>query len=245
MWGPEEARGSAIQRSAVQTTLTSVANALPFPEADRSLVIGIAGGSGSGKTTISSALVAEVGAREVAVLQHDSYYRHFDGLSFEERSKINYDHPDSLETELLVQHLEMLLEGHPVEKPVYDFTVHLRSSETVRVNPSPVIVVDGILVLADPQLRALLDLKVFVDTDPDLRVLRRLLRDIEERGRTMQSVIEQYLATVRPMHLQFVEPSKVYADLIIPEGYNRGAVAAVLGLVRQRLDGVGLGDGSV
>jgi uridine kinase len=215
--------------------LTGVENALPFPESDRSLVIGIAGGSGSGKTTISSAVVAEVGERQVAVLEHDSYYRHLEGLTFEERSKINYDHPDSLETELLVQHLETLLDGHAVERPVYDFTQHLRSSETVRIEPSPVIVVDGILVLADPQLRALLDLKVFVDTDADLRVLRRLQRDIEERGRTMGSVIRQYLATVRPMHLQFVEPSKVYADLIIPEGYNRGAVAAVLGLVRQRL----------
>ena len=217
--------------------MAAVESAFPFPEANKPLVIGIAGGSGSGKTTIASAVVADVGVGEVAVLEHDSYYRHFEGLSFEERSRINYDHPGSLETELLVRHLEMLLDGHSVEKPVYDFTTHLRSSETVTVEPAPVIVVDGILVLADSQLRALLDLKVFVDTDPDLRVLRRLQRDIEERGRTMRSVIEQYLATVRPMHLQFVEPSKVHADLIIPEGYNRGAVAAVLGLVRQRLDG--------
>ena len=217
------------------TTLANVESALPFPESDRPLVIGIAGGSGSGKTTIASAVVAEVGADQVAVLEHDSYYRNLEGLTLEERSKINYDHPDSLETELLVLHIESLLEGRPVEKPVYDFAQHLRSPDTVQIEPSPVIVVDGILVLADPQLRALLDLKVFVDTDADLRVLRRLQRDIEERGRTMESVIRQYLATVRPMHLQFVEPSKVYADLIIPEGYNRGAVAAVLGLVRQRL----------
>lgn len=210
-------------------------SALPFPESDRPLVIGIAGGSGSGKTTIASAVVTEVGSDQVAVLEHDSYYRNLEGLTLEERSRINYDHPDSLETELLVLHIEALLEGRQVERPVYDFAQHLRSSDTVRIEPSPVIVVDGILVLADPQLRALLDLKVFVDTDADLRVLRRLQRDIEERGRTMESVIRQYLATVRPMHLQFVEPSKVYADLIIPEGYNRGAVAAVLGLVRQRL----------
>lgn len=204
---------------------------------ERPLVIGIAGGSGSGKTTISSAVVAEVGAREVAVIEHDSYYRHFDGLTLAERARINYDHPDSLETELLVQHVETLLEGRSIERPVYDFTQHLRSTATVRIEPSPVIIVDGILVLADPQLRALFDLKVFVDTDADLRILRRLQRDTTERGRTMDSVIQQYLATVRPMHLRFVEPSKVYADLIIPEGYNRGAVAAVLGLVRQRLNG--------
>jgi len=214
------------------TTLARVESAL----SERPLVIGIAGGSGSGKTTISSAVVAEVGA-QVAVLEHDSYYRHFDGLTFEERSRINYDHPDSLETELLVHHLEMLLDGRSIERPVYDFTRHLRSAETVRIDPSPVIIIDGILVLADPQLRALLDLKVFVDTDADVRVLRRLQRDTTERGRTMDSVIQQYLATVRPMHLRFVEPSKVYADLIIPEGYNKGAVAAVLGLVRQRLNG--------
>ena len=215
------------------TTLAHVESALP----ERPLVIGIAGGSGSGKTTISSAVVAEVGGGQVAVLEHDSYYRHLDGLTFEERSKINYDHPDSLETELLVQHLEMLLDGKSIDRPVYDFTQHLRSPETIRIDPSPVIIIDGILVLADPQLRALLDLKVFVDTDADLRVLRRLQRDTTERGRTMDSVIQQYLATVRPMHLRFVEPSKLYADLIIPEGYNKGAVAAVLGLVRQRLDG--------
>jgi uridine kinase len=217
------------------TTLASVS-----ATHDRPLVIGIAGGSGSGKTTISSAVVAEVGNHQVTVLEHDSYYRHLDGLTFEERSKINYDHPDSLETELLVRHLEMLVDGQSIDRPVYDFTQHLRAVETVRIDPGPVIIVDGILVLADPQLRALLDLKVFVDTDPDLRVLRRLQRDIAERGRTMDSVIRQYLETVRPMHLQFVEPSKVYADLIIPEGYNRGAVAAVLGLVRQRLEGAGL-----
>jgi uridine kinase len=204
---------------------------------ERPLVIGIAGGSGSGKTTISSAVVAEVGVREVAVIEHDSYYRNLEGLTLQERAKINYDHPDSLETELLVQHLETLLDGRSIERPVYDFTQHIRSSETTTIEPSPVVIVDGILVLADPQLRALFDLKVFVDTDADLRILRRLQRDITERGRTMESVIQQYLTTVRPMHLRFVEPSKVYADLIIPEGYNKGAVAAVLGLVRQRLDG--------
>jgi uridine kinase len=215
--------------------LASVETAHPA----KPLVIGIAGGSGSGKTTIASAVVAEVGEGEVTVLEHDSYYRHFEGLTFEERSRINYDHPDSLETELMVRHLERLLEGRAIDRPVYDFTTHLRSSETVNVQPRPVILVDGILVLVDPQLRALLDLKVYVDTDADVRVLRRLQRDITERGRTIESVIQQYLTTVRPMHLQFVEPSKVYADLIIPEGYNRGAVAAVVGLVRQRLEGGG------
>lgn len=200
------------------------------------LVIGIAGGSGSGKTTITAAVVEDIGRGRVAVLQHDAYYRDQPHLTFEERAAINYDHPDSLETEMLIGHLQRLRSGESVQVPVYDFATHRRKPETVTVGPRPVILVDGILVLAERRLRELMDLKIFVDTDPDLRILRRLKRDIDERGRTIDSVIGQYLATVRPMHLQFVEPSKVYADLIIPEGYNRGAVAAVLGLVRQHLD---------
>lgn len=201
------------------------------------LVIGIAGGSGSGKTTITAAVVEDIGPDRVAVLQHDAYYRDQPHLTFEQRAAINYDHPDSLETEMLVSHLQALRAGRSVQVPVYDFATHRRKPETKTVGPRPVILVDGILVLAERRLRDLMDLKIFVDTDPDLRILRRLKRDIEERGRTIDSVIGQYLATVRPMHLQFVEPSKVHADLIIPEGYNRGAVAAVLGLVRQHLDG--------
>jgi uridine kinase len=201
------------------------------------LVIGIAGGSGSGKTTISAAVVADIGEDRVALLEHDAYYRDLPYLTLEERAAINYDHPESLETELLVAHLEALRAGHAVEVPVYDFATHRRMPQTAVVGPRPVIIVDGILILAEPHLRSLMDLKIFVDTDPDLRILRRLKRDVEERGRTIDSVIDQYLATVRPMHLEFVEPSKLHADLIIPEGYNKGAVAAVLGLVRQHLDG--------
>jgi uridine kinase len=201
---------------------------------DHRLFIGIAGGSGSGKTTIAASVVELLEGR-VALVQHDAYYRHMPELSFEERTKVNYDHPASLETELLVKHLMALRAGEPIERPVYDFAIHLRSEETVRVEPAQVIIIEGILVLAEPELRSELDLKIYVDTDPDLRLARRLERDIEERGRTVQSVIEQYFTTVRPMHLDFVEASKRYADLIIPEGYNPRAVATVVELIRSRL----------
>lgn len=203
---------------------------------DRPLFIGIGGGSGSGKTTVAEALVERL-ENKVALIQHDAYYRHAPYLSFDERSKVNYDHPDSLETELLVEHLARLREGAPVDRPVYDFAAHLRSDATVRVDPAPVVLVEGILVLADPPLRSELDLKIFVDTDPDVRLARRIQRDIEERGRTLDSVIEQYFATVRPMHVEFVQPSMRYADLIIPEGYNPAAVATVVELIRSRLTG--------
>lgn len=208
---------------------------LELPEGEGPLVIGVAGGSGSGKTTISQAIVDQIGRDRVALIEHDSYYREYPSLPFEERARINFDHPDSLETELLVAHLRELLAGRPIEKPLYDFTIHARRPETVRVEPRPAIVVDGILVLVEKELRELMDLKIYVDTDADLRILRRLQRDIEERGRTLASVVEQYLTTVRPMHLQFVEPSKRYADIIIPEGYNRSAVATVMGMVREYL----------
>lgn len=202
---------------------------------DRPLFIGIAGGSGSGKTTIAESVVERLNG-QVALLQHDAYYRHMPELSFEERTGVNYDHPESLETELLVDHLETLRSGKSVDRPVYDFSQHLRSTETVRIEPNPVIVVEGILVLAQADLRSELDLKIFVDTDPDVRLARRLERDIEERGRTVNSVIGQYFETVRPMHLEFVENSKRYADLIIPAGYNPRAVATVVELIRSRLD---------
>jgi uridine kinase len=156
-------------------------------------------------------------------------------LSYEERTRVNYDHPSSLETELLVAHLEMLRSGIAVERPVYDFAEHLRSEETVQVTPAPVVLVEGILVLAEAELRSELDLKIFVDTAPDIRLARRIERDIQERGRTLESVITQYFATVRPMHLEFVEISKRYADLIIPEGHNPAAVATVVELIRSRL----------
>lgn len=201
---------------------------------NRPLFIGLAGGSGSGKTTIADEVVERLAGR-VSLLHHDAYYRNLADLSFEERTRVNYDHPNSLETELLIDHLESLRSGLAVEHPVYDFTEHLRSEETFRVAPAPVVVVEGILVLAEPELRSELDLKIFVDTDPDLRLARRLKRDIAERGRTVESVISQYFATVRPMHVEFVEPSRRYADLIIPEGYNPAAVAAVIELIRSRL----------
>jgi len=153
----------------------------------------------------------------------------------EERAKVNYDHPDSLETTLLVEHLRELLAGRTIERPTYDFTVHNRAEETVVVEPNPVLIVEGILVLYEPELRRMMDLKIYVDTDPDLRVVRRLGRDIQDRGRSFESVREQYLDTVRPMHLRFVEPSKRYADIVIPEGYNLNAVATVISMIREVL----------
>jgi uridine kinase len=201
---------------------------------NRPLFIGLAGGSGSGKTTIAEEVVDSLNGR-VALLHHDAYYRHRIDLTLEERTRVNYDHPSSLETELLIEHLESLRLGVSVEHPVYDFAAHLRSEETIRIEPAPVIVVEGILVLSEPELRSELDLKIFVDTDPDLRLARRLERDITERGRSVDSVIGQYFATVRPMHLEFVEPSRRYADLIIPEGFNQAAVATVVELIRSRL----------
>jgi uridine kinase len=208
---------------------------LELPEGGGPLVIGVAGGSGSGKSTITRSIVDQIGPDQVALVEHDSYYREYGSLPFEDRAKVNFDHPDSLETELLIEHLAQLISGRAIEKPLYDFTTHLRLPETVTVEPKATIVVDGILVFVERELRELMDLKIYIDTDADLRILRRLQRDIEERGRTLDSVIDQYLATVRPMHLQFVEPSKRYADIIIPEGYNRRAVATVMGMVRQYL----------
>jgi uridine kinase len=199
------------------------------------LIIGLAGGSGSGKTTIAESVVAEIGPNNVALLQHDAYYHDQSHLSLEDRSSTNYDHPDALETDLLVRHLEDLLAGGTIERPTYDFTVHNRSPDSVRIDPKPVILVEGILVLSDPDLRAIMDLKIYVDTDPDLRIVRRLDRDLTERGRSFDSVRDQYLKTVRPMHLQFVEPSKRYADIVIPEGYNVGAVATVISMIREVL----------
>ncbi len=201
---------------------------------NRPLFIGLAGGSGSGKTTIAEEVVERLEGR-VALLHHDAYYRNRTDLSFEERSRVNYDHPQSLETELLIKHLEDLRTGISVEHPVYDFAEHLRAPNTIRVEPAPVVVVEGILVLSEAELRSELDLKIFVDTDPDLRLARRLRRDIAERRRSVDSVIDQYFDTVRPMHLEYVEPSRRYADLIIPEGYNPAAVATVVELVRSRL----------
>ncbi len=203
----------------------------------RPLIIGIAGGSGSGKTTIAESVCEMVG-RDVAVLiQYDAYYRDQAHLTFEERARINYDHPDSLETELLIEHLRTLQAGGEIHRPVYDFSTHTRTERTVRIAPDRVLLVEGILVLAEPDLRNLFDLRIYIDTDADLRLVRRLQRDIIERGRTVDSVLQQYETTVRPMHLQFVDPSKRYADIILPEGYNPGAVGTVTSMIRHFLAG--------
>lgn len=182
------------------------------------IIIGVAGGTGSGKTTVSEAILDRVGRDRIAYIQHDSYYRDRSHLPSEERARLNFDHPDALESELLVKHLNALQAGQAIEVPIYDFTTHSRMSQTRRVEPRRVILVEGILIFADKALREMMDIKIYVDTDADIRFIRRLERDITERGRTMHSVINQYLSTVRPMHLEFVEPSKRYADIIIPEG---------------------------
>lgn len=182
------------------------------------VIIGVAGGSGSGKTTVVREIIRNIGKRQVTVIHHDSYYRDVSDLSLDERTRINYDHPNSLETALLVAHLNMLRAGEPVEVPVYDFTQHNRAEATETAEPRKIVIVDGLLILWDADLRRMMDIKVFVDTDADLRFIRRLKRDIQERGRSAESVIDQYTATVRPMHLEFVEPSKRYADVIIPDG---------------------------
>lgn len=204
----------------------------------QSLLIGVAGGSGSGKTTVSHAILERVGRERIAYLQHDAYYRDRSSLPIEERARINYDHPDSLETDLLIEHLKQLRAGRAIEMPQYDFAQHIRKRETRRVEPRNVILVEGILIFADRTLREMFDIKIFVDTDPDLRFLRRLQRDITERGRTVESVIAQYLETVRPMHLEFVEPSKRYADVIIPEGgFNTIAIDMVVARINAMLEG--------
>ncbi|HEX2758231.1 MAG TPA: uridine kinase [Thermoanaerobaculia bacterium] len=181
-------------------------------------LIGIAGGTGSGKTTVANAIVKRVGEERIAILSHDSYYRDFVDLPKDILERQNFDHPDSLESELLVRHLKALKQGMVVETPIYDFKLHCRAAESRRVEPRKVILVDGILIYAEPELRKLFDVKIYVDTDADIRLIRRLKRDIAERGRSVESVVAQYESTVRPMHMEFVEPSKRYADLIVPEG---------------------------
>ena len=198
------------------------------------LVIGVAGGSGSGKTTVVSRIVDSLGPDEVTVVEHDRYYRHHPELRLEERAGLNHDHPNALETDLLVRHVDALRSGARVEVPVYDFTLHARLERTDVKLPRRAIIVEGILILADKALRELMDVKVFVDTDDDTRFIRRLQRDVRERGRTLESVVEQYLTTVKPMHLEFVEPSKRYADLIVPlGGHNTVAVDLLLSMIRS------------
>ena len=197
------------------------------------LVIGIAGGSGSGKTTVAQEILQRVGPDRIAFLQHDSYYKDLSGLPPVQRIQVNFDHPNSLETELLIQHIASLRDGKPVEVPIYDFSTHSRTSQTYTVQPRMVILVEGILIFTEPALREMFDVKIFVDTDSDLRFIRRLERDLTERGRTTESVIKQYQSTVRPMHMEFVEPSKRYADVIIPEG---GHNTAALDMVVARIE---------
>jgi uridine kinase len=198
-----------------------------------SLVIGIAGGSGSGKTTVAQTILQRVGPDRISFLQHDAYYKDLSGLPPAQRVEVNFDHPNSLETELLIHHILQLKTGHTVKVPIYDFSTHSRTDQSYSVKPRSVILVEGILLFTEATLRNLFDVKLFVDTDPDLRFIRRLERDISERGRTTDSVIKQYLSTVRPMHLDFVEPSKRYADVIIPEG---GFNAAALDMVVARIE---------
>lgn len=204
------------------------------------LVIGIAGGTGSGKTTVANVILQRVGARRLSFLPHDAYYRDQTSLSLAQRAAINYDHPDSLETDLLVQHINQLKQNQAVEMPIYDFTTHSRTDRTVHVAPRQVILVEGILIFYETALRELFDVKIFVDTDADIRFIRRLQRDITERGRTTESVIQQYLTTVRPMHMEFVEPSKRYADVIIPEG---GLNTVALDMVIARVESLLLATG--
>ncbi len=203
---------------------------------NRSLVLGIAGGTGSGKTTVALAIKDRVGADRVAYLDHDSYYRDLRHLPLEERRQVNFDHPSAFDTDLLVEHVEALKAGRGVEKPVYSYTESVRLEETVRVEPRPLVMVEGILVLEHAALRAQMDVKIFVDTDDDVRLMRRLRRDIKERGRTVEHVLGQYEATVRPMHLTFVSPTRRHADVVIPRGgRNRVAIEMVADGLRRRL----------
>jgi uridine kinase len=200
------------------------------------LTIGVAGGTGSGKTTVAMQLLQQVGSRHIAHLSHDAYYREFEYLTPEERVAVNFDHPDSLDTDLLIEHVLTLQRREPVEVPVYDFTHYHRKPETISVGPQPIILVEGILIFVERELRRLMDIKIFIDTDADIRFIRRMTRDMAERGRSLESVVQQYLETVRPMHLKFVEPSKRHADIIIPQGgYNQVAIDLVTDRIRSML----------
>jgi uridine kinase len=200
------------------------------------MIIGICGGTGSGKTTVANRILESVAAREVIFLQQDSYYRNLDQLPLDIRNALNFDHPDAIDNDLLVEHVRALKSGKAIDLPVYDFKTDSRMAETIRVEPRPIVIVEGILIFAEARLLKEMDIKVFVDTPDDIRFIRRLRRDIAERGRTAESVIEQYLLTVRPMHLQFVEPSKREADVIIPEGgSNLVGIDLISGKIRERL----------
>ncbi len=200
------------------------------------ILIGIAGGTGSGKTTLADKLVDSFGSQEVTVIRQDNYYKRHDDMDYEQRAKLNYDHPDAFDSDLFYEHIVALKQGKPVEIPVYDYTIHNRSEETILINPTPVIVLEGIMLFVEKVLCDLMDIKVFVDTDADVRILRRIVRDVKERGRSLESVIGQYLTTVKPMHEQFVEPSKRRADIIVPEGgENQVALEMLIERVNKHL----------
>lgn len=210
---------------------------IPVTADFQAFVIGVAGGTGSGKTTVSRRIWEAIGCERIAYIQHDNYYKDQSHLTPEQRALTNYDHPDSLETSLLVEHLKALRAGRPVDIPVYDFSIHNRSKQTLRIEPAKVILVEGILIFVEPTLREMMDMRIFVDTDADIRFIRRLRRDMVERGRMLDSVVKQYLATVRPMHLEFVEPSKRYADIIVPQGGdNRVAMEMIVSRIRAVLN---------
>lgn len=208
-----------------------------MPNRTTPVIIGIAGGSGSGKTTVTNSILERVGFENIAILPHDAYYKDLGHLPLDRRRLVNFDHPNSLDTPLLIQHIQQLKRGQPIELPVYDFKNHARTTQSIHIEPRPVILVEGILIFAEPDLIKEFDVKIFVDTDSDIRFIRRLQRDIAERGRTSESVIEQYLSTVRPMHLEFVEPSRRNADVIIPEGgLNAVAMDMVVARIQDLLE---------
>lgn len=200
------------------------------------VIIGIAGGTGSGKSTIADVIQQEV-KDNITILTQDAYYKSFDGLSMQEREKLNFDHPETFDNELMIQHLMALKKRVPVEMPIYDFSNHLRTKQTVQLKPAKIIIVEGILIYENKTLRDLMDIKIFVDTDADIRILRRIRRDMVERGRTLNSIIEQYHTTVRPMHIEFVEPSKKYANIIIPEGgFNKIGIDMLIAQIKNILE---------
>lgn len=201
------------------------------------LIIGVAGGSGSGKTTVVNKIIKSIGKENILLMEHDSYYRDLSHLTLEERKKQNFDHPSALETELMIRHLDALKQGYKIDIPVYDFVAHTRSDDSFSASPKKIILIDGILIFSEPNLRERMDIKIFVDTDDDVRLVRRLRRDIQERGRNFEGVLHQYEKFVRPMHLEFVEPSKRYSDIIIPRGgENRVALQMVIARIKEKLN---------